>query len=91
MMPLTSSTNPNVDNSNLFFIRFPMMDGDKIVAVRVSDIALQDRAARDGRQTEDIIVLFQDYRDEVENAASRKYDEGHQDGSDVMVIAADLS
>jgi hypothetical protein len=69
-----------------------MMDGEKLVAVRVSSEALQDRAAKDGRHNDDIIDLFRDYRSEVEVAASRKYDEcPPSEGRDLMIIADDLT
>jgi hypothetical protein len=79
--------------SDSFSISFPMMDGTKPVVVRVTDEALQDRAARenDDSHLHDLGVLFQRYRAEIEAVASRKYDEGHHDGNHVTVISEDLS
>jgi Protein of unknown function (DUF1488) len=92
-MPLTPVNDDKINNSDVFTLSFPMMDGAKVILIRVTDEALQDRAAResDGSHLHDLDILFHRYRAEIEAVASRKYDEGHHDGNHVTVISEDLS
>jgi hypothetical protein len=68
-----------------------MEDGEKTVTVHISAYALKERAARDRRNIENLALLCSAYRDEIEAAASSKYDIHHCDGADVVVVADDLT
>src|SRR6266446_10547298 len=72
-MPLTPSTNAQVI-SDMGTFSFPMMDGETVVPVQVTDDTLEYMASRDHAD------LFDQYRGEVEAAASAKYDKGHEPG-----------
>jgi hypothetical protein len=76
---------------NAHYVRFPMEDGDKTVTVHISTSALKERAARDKRNIQNLALLCSAYREEIEAAASSKYDNQHCDGADVVVVAEDLS
>jgi Protein of unknown function (DUF1488) len=54
-------------------IRFLMRDGTKDVPCRVSHESLADRGAATGL---DAVGVFEAYRNEIEQAASDKYDRG---------------
>ena len=47
--------------ANPHYIRFPMEDGGKIVTVHISTAALKERAARDGRKTKNITLLYSNH------------------------------
>jgi hypothetical protein len=51
---------------------------------------LKQRAERDRRRTDNLALLFNFYRDEIEAAASANYDRGHCEGADVVVTARDM-
>jgi hypothetical protein len=89
-MPLTGDPHKRSSNVDLFSIRFPMFDGSKQVNCTVSSEALQDLAARVGRQAEPIEELFQAYRPEVEKIASDKYDSGRLVGGEVRIVNGDV-
>ena len=73
-MPLTQAKEEYF--SDLQGIRFLMQDGNKEVPCRISHEALIDRGrATDLNETQ----VFDTYRDEIEQAASDKYD---RDGAD---------
>jgi hypothetical protein len=65
---------------DILTVRFPMMDGEgKLVWGEVSDLALRERAMRDGVKGEDKLlkrVLFEHYRQLLEALASELFDEG---------------
>jgi Protein of unknown function (DUF1488) len=68
-----------------------MEDGGKIVTVHISTAALKERAARDGRKTKNITLLYSAYREEIEAAARAKYNpQCHRDNADVVVVASDI-
>ena len=72
------------------YVRFPMEDGEKSVTVHISAHALKGLAARDQRNIENLALLCSAYREEIEAAASSKYDIRHCDGADVVVVIDDL-
>jgi hypothetical protein len=75
-MPLTPSTNAQVI-SDMGTFSFPMMDGEIAVPVQVTDDTLEYMASRDHTHLDEPADLFDQYRGEVEAAASAKYDKGH--------------
>jgi hypothetical protein len=79
-VPLTGDLSGYYSDLNLGEISFKMLDGDKIVNVKVSDLALKDLGAQDGRQDEERTSLFVAYREQVESIARDKYDAGEWDG-----------
>ena len=69
-----------------------MEDGGKIVTVHISTAALKERAARDGRKTKNITLLYSAYREEIEAAARAIYSpQCHRDNADVVVVASDIA
>jgi hypothetical protein len=79
----------NVENPH--YIRFPM-DGRKIMTVHVSTSALKERAARDHRIINNLVLLYCAYREAIEAAASLKYDQtSHRDNADIVVVASDIA
>jgi Protein of unknown function (DUF1488) len=89
-MPLTSDLSGWYSDLDLREILFHMFDGDKIVDVKVSDLALKDLGAQDGRQDQDRTSLFVAYREQVEAIARDKYDAGEWDGKAVLVNNSDI-
>jgi hypothetical protein len=79
-----------VDLSNPLFVRFPMEDNKRLVTVHIAVGWLRERAKSDRRRTDNLALLFHFYRDEIESAASAKFDRGYSDGADVVVTARDL-
>ena len=71
-------------------IRFPMSDGKREVMVRVDQDELRSRAAfeLDGSHIQDIAVLFERYRPDIEAVASAKYDDNPVE--DVIVTLHEL-
>jgi hypothetical protein len=67
-----------------------MEDNTKLVTVHIAVGWLRERAARDRKRIDNPVLLFNFYRDEVEAAASAKYDGGHCEGADVVVTAKDM-
>jgi hypothetical protein len=68
-------------------VRFPMADGDKLVWGEVSDLALRERAMRDGVRTGlEKKALFERYRNFLEGLASEAYDTGHGEDKDGTVV-----
>jgi hypothetical protein len=88
-MPLTPSTNAQVI-SDMGTFSFPMMDGETAVPVQVTDDTLEYIASRDHTHLDEPADLFDQYRGEVEAAASAKYDKGHEPGQAVIVTLNDL-
>jgi hypothetical protein len=80
-----------IDFPNPRFIRFPMEDNKRLVTVHIAVGWLKERAERDRKRTDNLALLFNFYRDEIEAAASATYDRGYCDGADVVVTARDLS
>jgi hypothetical protein len=72
------------------YIRFPMEDGGRYVTVHIATYWLKKRAERDGKSGADVRLLCGLYRDEIEAAASVKYDQFYYQGADVVVVASDL-
>jgi hypothetical protein len=89
-MPLTSDLSGWYSDLDLREIVFHMFHGDKIVDVKVSDLALKDLGAQDGRQDQDRTSLFVAYREQVEAIARDKYDAGAWDGKAVLVNNSDI-
>ena len=73
-----------------YYIRFPMEDGGKRVTVHVAASWLYERACKDRRKTANLSLLYSAYREMIEAAASAKYDRGHSESADVVVVGADL-
>jgi hypothetical protein len=67
-----------------------MEDNKKLVTVHIAVGWLRERAARDQKRSNNLALLVNFYREEIEAAASAKYDRGHRDGADVVVTARDL-
>ena len=89
-MPLISDLSGWYSDLDLREIVFHMFDGDKIVDVKVSDLALKDLGAQDGRQDQDRTSLFVAYREQVEAIARDKYEAGAWDGKAVLVNNSDI-
>lgn len=89
-MPLISDLSGWYSDVNLGEISFRMFDGDKAVNVKVSDLALKDLGAQDGRQDEERTTLFVDYREQVELIARDKYEAGEWDRKAVLVTNSDI-
>jgi hypothetical protein len=89
-MPLTGDLSGWYSDLVLGEISFHMLDGDKVVNVKVSDLALKDLGAQDGRQDEERTSLFVAYREQVESIARDKYDAGEWDGKAVLVTNSDI-
>ena len=90
-MPL-APTILTVAVENPHYIRFPMEDGRKTVTVHVSTSALKERAARDHRIINNLVLLYCAYREAIEAAASFKYDQAsHRDSADIVVVAGDIA
>ena len=61
-----------------------------LVPVQVTDDTLEYMASRDHTHLDEPADLFDQYRGEVEAAASAKYDKGHEPGQAVIVTLNDL-
>jgi hypothetical protein len=72
LMPLNRAAE-QYEGPGLEGVRFLMRDGSKEVPCRVSLEALTDRGAATGVNEAGV---FESYRDEIEGAASAKYDRG---------------
>jgi hypothetical protein len=57
-------------------VSFAMFDGEKRVDCLVAEEALRDAAAEAGTDQEDIRSAFENHRDAIERAASRRYSAG---------------
>ena len=88
-MPLTPSTNAQVI-SDMGTFSFPMIDGETVAPVQVTDDTLEYMASRDHTHLDEPADLFDQYRGEVEAAASAKYDKGHEPRQAVIVTLNDL-
>jgi hypothetical protein len=77
--------------SNSHFLRFSMVDSDRMLTVHIAVGWLRERAARDCMPTDNPALLFSYYRDEIEAAASVVYDRGYRDGADVVVTGRDFA
>lgn len=88
-MPLISAIG-DIHANNPHYVRFKMEERGKLVTVHISSHALRQRAAFDGLRSSNTRLLFSAYRDEIEAAASVKYDEGHREGADVVIVERDL-
>lgn len=89
-MALTPCTNAQVI-SDMGTFSFPMMDGETVVPVQVTDDTLEYyMASCDHTHLDEPADLFDQYRGEVEAAASAKYDNGHEPGQAVIVTLNDL-
>lgn len=89
-MPLISDLSGWYSDADPGDISFRMFDGDKTVNVKVSDLALKDLGAQDGREAEDRTSLFVDYRKQVEAIARDKYEAGIWDCKAVLVTNIDI-
>lgn len=67
-----------------------MVDGERSVTVHIATHWLRERADRDNKSTADLRLLCNFYRDEIEAAASAKYDRCYYHGADVVVVSSDL-
>jgi hypothetical protein len=88
-MPLAPAV-LKVSVENPHYIRFRMEDGDKSVTVHVATSWLRERASKDRRNTSNLKLLYNYYREMIEAAASAKYDRSHAAGADVVVVGSDL-
>ena len=88
-MPLISSVG-DIQANNPHYVRFKMEERGKLVTVHISTHSLRLRAASDGIRTSNAQLLFSAYREEIEAAASVKYDAGHRDGADIVITERDL-
>jgi hypothetical protein len=86
-LPLMSSV-LCVRASNPHYLRFPMEDGDRKVEVHIATGWLRERAARDSRSSDNMILLYNFYREEIEAAASVKYDLNHRGSAEVVIAQA---
>jgi Protein of unknown function (DUF1488) len=75
-MPLVSAPGYHPFTEAMVGIHFKMKDGQTLVHCIVSEEALHDRAAKDGRSQDHIDALFERYRAEIEKLASEIYDRG---------------
>ncbi len=75
-MPLVSAPGYHPFTEAMVGIHFKMKDGQTLVHCIVSEDALRDRAAREGRGHDHIDMLFERYRAEIEKLASDIYDSG---------------
>jgi Protein of unknown function (DUF1488) len=89
-MPLAGDLSGTYSDINISEIVFRMFDGDKVINVKVSNLALQDLGAQDGRQDEERTSLFVAYREQVESIARDKYEAGAWDGKAVLVNNSDI-
>jgi hypothetical protein len=89
-MPLASDFSDTYSDIGISEIVFRMFDGDKVVNVKVSNLALQDLGAQDGRQDEERTSLFVAYREQIEAIARDKYEAGAWDGKAVLVNNSDI-
>jgi hypothetical protein len=89
-MPLISDLSGSYSDLDPGEISFHMFDGDKTVNVKVSDLALKDLGAQDGRQDEERTSIFVAYREQVEAIARDKYEAGEWDGKAVLVTEGDI-
>lgn len=75
-MPLVSALGYHPFTEAMVGVHFKMKDGQTLVHCIVSEDALRDRAAREGRSQDHIDTLFERYRAEIEKLASDIYDNG---------------
>ena len=75
-MPLVGAPGYHPFTEGMVGVHFKMKDGNTLVHCIVSEEALQDRAAKDGRSQDHIDALFERYRAEIEKVASDIYDRG---------------
>src|SRR5258705_11735665 len=76
LMPLTPSTNAQVI-SDMGTFSFPMIDGETVVPVQVTDDTLEYMASRDHTHLDEHADLFDQYRGEVEAEASAREDKSY--------------
>jgi hypothetical protein len=89
-VPLISDLSGSYSDLDPGEISFHMFDGDKTVNVKVSDLALKDLGAQDGRQDEERTSIFVAYREQVEAIARGKYEAGEWDRKAVLVTEGDI-
>ena len=75
-MPLVSAPGYHPFTESMVGVHFKMKAGKTLVHCIVSEDALQDRAAKEGRSQDHIDTLFERYRVEIEKLASDIYDRG---------------
>ena len=75
-MPLTPDPSKAIEIDRFVAVRFAMFDGKKRVSCRARWAALQDRAALDQTDQNDVRGTFEKYRAEIEKVASDRYDRG---------------
>lgn len=69
-------------------VKFLMTDGETEVACRIDQQALRYRFG--SKSPDDDVKVFNEHRDEIERAASRKFDAGQvEEASDAMVVVSD--
>jgi len=88
-MPLTPAK-LRVEVTNPHYVRVQMEDGDKSITVHIAAGWLKELAKRDRRTSDNMLLLYSLYREQIEAAASAKYDRLRPTSADVVVIADDL-
>ncbi len=76
--------------SSTHYVRVPMEDRGRMITVHVAACWLQQRGSADGLSSLNLSLLYSYYREQIEAAASAKYDQSYCDGADVVVVARDL-
>jgi hypothetical protein len=77
-MPLSPDPSGEIYIDGFVGVKFPMYDGKRRVVCQVSWDALQDRAALDKTNQNDVRGTFEVYRNKIEAIASDHYDRGEQ-------------
>jgi len=89
-MALKTNRDSEIDTTKLDIIRFSMCDDDAKVRVSVSTAALHALASREHVHLSDPLFLFNKYRIEVEQAATRKYARLKKAGTDILIGEEDF-
>ena len=67
-----------------------MVDGEKRMTLHGATSWLRELALRDRRNTANLVLLYNFYRDRIEAAPSAKYDQSYWDGADDVIVGTDL-
>lgn len=72
------------------YVRFAMEDRGRTITVHIAAFWLKQRGSADGLSCLNLSLLYSHYREQIEAAASAKYDQSYSGGGDVVVVASDL-